>query len=54
MMAQEIAMGLAYAHVVKVLHKNLRSANVLLIVDSHPKLFAFFKGQVKFEPNEKK
>jgi serine/threonine protein kinase len=54
MMAQEIAMGLAYAHVAGVVHKNLRSANVFLTDESHPKLFAFFKGRVKSEPSEKK
>jgi serine/threonine protein kinase len=54
MMAQDIVMGLAYAHVAGVFRKNLKSANVFLIDDNHPKLFAFFKGRIKSEPSEKK
>lgn len=54
MMALEIALGLAYAHVAGILHRNLRSANVFLTDDSHPKIFGFFKGRVMSEPSDKK
>jgi serine/threonine protein kinase len=43
MMALEIALGLTYAHVAGILHRNLRSANVFLTDDGHPKIFGFIK-----------
>ena len=54
LMALEIALGLASAHVAGILHRNLRSANVFLTDDGHPKIFGFFKGRVKSEPSDKK
>ncbi|KAG0615263.1 hypothetical protein M758_5G027800 [Ceratodon purpureus] len=54
MMALEIALGLAYAHIAGILHRNLRSANVFLTDDGRPKIFGFFKGRVKSEPSDKK
>lgn len=54
MIALEIALGLASAHIVGILHRNLRSTNVFLTDDGHPKIFGFFKGRVKSTPSDKK
>lgn len=54
MIALETALGLAYAHAAGILHRNLRSANVFLTDDGHPKIFGFFKGRVMSEPSDKK
>lgn len=54
MMALETALGVAFAHKACILHKNLRSRNVFLTNDGHPKIFGFFKGRVKSEISEKK
>lgn len=54
MIALEIALGLASAHFVGILHRNMRSTNVFLTDDGHPKIFGFFKGRVKSTPSDKK
>ncbi|CAM6110465.1 unnamed protein product [Calypogeia fissa] len=54
MMALETALGLAYSHAAGILHRNLRSANVFLTDDGHPKIFGFFKGRVTSKLSENK
>lgn len=50
---QEIAEGLAYAHIAGVVHKNLSSSSVYLTDDGRPKIYGFFKGRVKANPSDK-
>ena len=53
-MALEIAFGLDSAHIAGIVHKNLRSSNIFLTDDGHPKIFGFFKGRVSIQISDKK
>jgi hypothetical protein len=53
-MALEIAFGLDSAHIAGIVHKNLRSSNIFLTDDGHPKIFGFFKGRVSSQISDKK
>lgn len=51
MVALEIVKGLAYVHIAGVVHKNLSSLSIYLTDDGRPKIYDFFKGQVKANPS---